>query len=296
MRVFTLTLLDAPTVRPSGDPNSPEGVAWPAAGRVVTLNLRGLVAFLLDRHVATGKFACPYFLVGAFVDGVRRNSAFLFASVVALDVEKGPTTQQAHATFRRWVHVIYTTWSHRPGAHRFRVVIPLARDVNADEYKRLWALLAGMLAGGADPQTKDLARALFLPAERPDGGRAAAKAWEDAPLLDPDDLLAGVPAQAVRPAAPPRPPVHVRHGEARREAQERLKTDAATRRRAAEYLQAKVRGNRADDIACPGCGRRSVWFWLEPGKLKTANCNHKNSCGWWGHLDELLDSHGGSGG
>ena len=208
-----MTLLDAPTLRSGGDPNAADGVAWPPAGRVVVLTLGELVALLLVRHVATGKFTCPYFLVGAFVDGVRRNSAFQFASVVALDVEKGPTTREAHAVFRRWVHVIYTTWSHRPDAHRFRVVIPLARDVTADEYRRLWALLAGMLAGGADPQTKDLARALFLPAQRPDGARAGAKALEDAALLDPDEVLAAAAPPLARRQIPPRPPMRVLHGE-----------------------------------------------------------------------------------
>lgn len=293
MRSFTLTVLPAPTVRPGGDPNDATAVVWPPAGERVALDARELVAFFLVRHVAAGKFACPYFLVGAFAEGVRRNSAFLFASVVALDVEKGPTTQEAHALFRGGAHIVYTTWSHRPDAHRFRVVFPLARDVNADEYKRLWSRLAGMLGVGADAQTKDLARALFLPAQRPDGGRSASKAWEGAPFLDPDALLAEAPPTPRRPPRPPLPPVRVLSGAARREAQDRLNTDADVRRRAAEYLDGKVRGNRADAMLCPRCGRASVWFWVEPGRMKVAQCNHRNSCGWWGHLDALLDAHGG---
>jgi hypothetical protein len=296
MRSFTLTVLAAPTVRPGGDPNDPDQVIWPSAGRLVVLTVRELVEFFQVRHVAPGKFACPYFLVGAFTDGVRRNSAFRFASVIALDVEGGPTTQQAHATFRQWFHVIYTTWSHRAEAHRFRVVLPLARDVSAHEYKALWAWLAAKLDGGADPQTKDLARALFLPARRPDGRRAGSKAWEDAPLLDPDAVLAEARtrfAEAVARPSFPRPPASLQAGAALREARERLKQDTATRHRAALYLEGKVRGNRVDDIACPRCGRSSVWFWLEPGKKSTASCNHRNSCGWWGHLDALLDAAGG---
>jgi len=253
-----------------------------------------LVAFLLCRHLATGKFTTPYFLVGAFDGGVRRNSAFRFASVVALDVEGGPSTREAHALFRGWFHVIYTTWSHTPEAHRFRVVFPLARDVGAEEYKRLWSLLAAKLGTGADPQTKDLARALFLPARTLDGRGAAAKAWEEAPLLDPDAVLAesagSRPPLPRAPARPPHPPLPA--GEALRVARERLRGDAATRHRAAVFLDAHVRGNRADDVLCPRCGRPSVWFWLEPGRKSTASCNHRNSCGWWGHLDALLDARG----
>ena len=49
---------------------------------------------------------------------------------------------------------------------------------------------------------------------------------------------------------------------------------------------------RADRVPCPACGRPSAWFWLSPGALSTAQCHHKDSCGWWGHLDELLDDQG----
>ena len=66
----------------------------------------------------------------------------------------------------------------------------------------------------------------------------------------------------------------------------------AARERAASHLGATVRSGRAEHITCPGCGRRSVWFWLKPGQMSTAACKHKNSCGWWGHLDTLLDARG----
>lgn len=297
MRSFTLTVLDAPTVVPNGDPNNADDVRWPAAGHIVVFDVRALYAFFLVRHLVTGKFTCPYFLVGAFVGGVRRNSAFIFASVIALDVEKGPTTQQAHAIFRRWQHVIYTTWSHSPDDHRFRIVIPLACDVNAEEYKLLWAWLAALLGCGADAQTKDLARALFLPAIRPDGRRAASKAWEDAPLLDPDTARPEARAflrPPPRAPRPPRPPVTVAFGAGRRESYMRLATDAETRKRAGEYLDGRIAGNRAEDIVCPSCTRASVWFWIDPTKMKTARCKHLKSCGWWGHVSELLDGRGGA--
>ena len=295
MKAFTLTILDAPGLRPDGDPNNADDVLWPSAGRPVRFDLRELVAFFLMRHVVTGKFCCPYFLVGAFAGGVRRNSAFRFASVIALDVEHGPTTREAHALFRPWFHVIYTTWSHRPDDHRFRVVLPLARDVDADEYRLLWGWLAAMLGGGADQQTKDLARALFLPASRPDGTRAGAKAWQDAPLLDPDLALPDARARLhplPQTPRPPKPPVTVAFGAGRREARLALATDADTRRRAGEHLDGRIAGSRAEDIVCPRCGRASVWFWLDPVKMKTARCKHQKSCAWWGHLDALLDGHG----
>jgi hypothetical protein len=254
----------------------------------------------LDRLLTTpvyaeGKFACPFFLVGRFVGHRRSNATFEAASVVALDVEKGPSTQEAHATFKDWHHLIYTTWSHRPAAHRFRLVFPLTREVDAREYKLLWTLLSKKLGAGSDPQTKDLARALFLPAIRPDGQRAAAKAWTEAPLLEPDALLMAE-LKLVRPVAHRSvAPVSLPEWEARCEARLRLNSDPEARRRAGAWLQGKIQGNRVEGVVCPQCGRASVWFWVEPGKMRTAACNHRNSCGWWGYLDGLLDAAGSLG-
>lgn len=271
---------------------------WPVHGAAWTGNLDDVVRLLTTPSAADGKFACPFFLVGAFEGGVRRNAMFHHASVVALDVEGGPTTREAHERFVAWFHVLYTTWRHTREDHRFRLVVPLSRDVDAREYKLLWAVLAKRLGVGADPQTKDLARALFLPAIRPDGRRAAAKAWTDAPLLDPDALLTEALA-LVGPSAPPRParslpPVTLPMDDARRLARGRLATEPEARERAAAFLGARVRGRRAEGVVCPQCGRTSAWFWVEPGQMGAARCNHRNSCGWYGPLDQLLDVHGAS--
>jgi hypothetical protein len=277
MRTFTLTLFDAPALRAGGSPDDASGVAWPVTGRRWAGDFGDLVALLTRPVAGEGKFVCPFFLVGAFADGQRRNAAFESASVVALDVEGGPTTREAHDRFVDMAHVIYTTWRHERSAHRFRLVIPLARDVNATEYKLLWAVLAKRLGRGADPQTKDLARALFVPAVRPDGRRAAAKAWTEAAVLDPDVLL----REALK-LVPPRP--------------QRFCVTAATggrfhapvdRATIAERLRATVRSNRAERLVCPNCGRPSAWFWLGEGRMRGARCNHRNSCGWYGPISML---------
>lgn len=296
MRTFTLTLLDPPALRPGGSPDAPEGVVWPTRGRRWTGDFDALARLVLTPAPGEGKFACPFFLVGAFAQDERRNAAFERASVVALDVEGGPTTREAHERFVGAAHLLYTTWRHTREAHRFRLVFPLARDVTATEFRLLWVLLAKRLGSGADPQTKDLARALFLPAIRPDGGRAAAKAWADAPLLDPDAELAEAlalvgPARA-RPVRRLVPPVALPMDEARHLARRRLATDGEARERAAAFLGARIRARRAEGILCPGCARASVWFWVEPGRMGGARCNHRNSCGWYSPLDELLDVHG----
>lgn len=294
-RTFTLTLFDAPAVRPGGSPEAPAGVVWPTRGRRWRGDLGSVEQLLTTRHRAAGKFVCPFFLVGAFTGDERRNNAFELASVVALDIEGGPTTQAAHERFIDLRHLIYTTWQHDRDAHRFRLVFPLARDLNADEYRLVWAHLAERLGSGVDTLTKDLARALFLPAVRPDGRRAAAAVWSEAPLLDPNAVLAEAASLATAPSLRtlrPLRPIKLPWDEARRAARRRLAHEPEARRRAAVRLQARVREQCAHDVVCPGCGRPSVWFWLNPGKLAGVRCKHLNSCGWSGPLDVLLDASG----
>ena len=294
MRRFHITVFPAPRVKPGGDPDTSEGVYWSTTGEPWEGDLAALVRLLTTPTPAPGKFACPYFVACSLAEGVRRSGSFERASVIGLDIDNGITSQDAHRHFLDCVHVIYMSWSHRPESPRFRLVIPLHRDINAREYKLLWQVLAERIPGSVDTQTRDLARALFLPAVRPDGWRAPAKAWLEAPLADPDRMLERALALVHPPAPPPRPPppISVPPELARAVAARRLATDPEVRRRAAEHLNATVRESRAERIPCPKCGRPSVWFWLDPSRMRTARCNHRNSCGWYGRLEDLLEPQG----
>jgi len=66
----------------------------------------------------------------------------------------------------------------------------------------------------------------------------------------------------------------------------RLKTDFAARFEMANKLGAHICGSpkRADKIKCPQCGRRTVYFYIEPGARNVAKCKHNSSCGWFGNL------------
>jgi len=297
-RLWTLTVFPAPRVRLSGPgPDRSEGVVWTRVGERLQLDLEELDAFLTEPVEARGKYACPYYVGGALRDNRRALSAVQRMSLLSLDVEGGPTTQEAHQAFLPWHHDIYTSWRHTPAEHRFRVVLPLARDVDGDAYRVIWAWAADRMGGGVDPQAKDPSRALFLPAIKPDGSRAVAKAWTEAPLLDPmpilDEHRKRMAAKRPPPVRPPPRRAYLPEDRARRLARHRLRADRGTRERAAAWLEARIRGSRAERIVCPSCGRPSVWFYLEPGAKSTASCNHLNSCGWWGHLDELLEQRGG---
>ena len=72
----------------------------------------------------------------------------------------------------------------------------------------------------------------------------------------------------------------------------RLRSDPTTREAAAQELGARISGDRATRILCPSCQRLDVYFFIQPEKQVRAYCNHRNSCGWAGHLDELLGLRG----
>lgn len=61
------------------------------------------------------------------------------------------------------------------------------------------------------------------------------------------------------------------------------------RRDLASALGAKVRGDRARDVLCPQCGKRSAWFYVSTvgHTFGGAACKHRNSCGWAGGLRAL---------
>ena len=267
-------------------------------GELVELDLMELDSFLTTPVPAPGKYACPYYVGGALRDGRRALAAVQRMSVLSLDVEGGPTLQDAHEAFQPFHHVVYTSWRHAPQAHRFRLVLPLVRDVSSEAYRVLWAWAAARMGSGVDPQAKDPSRALFLPVVKPDGSRALTRVWSEAPPLDPAPILEdhrGLETKTrPRPVKTPTRRTSVPEDQARRLARHRLRTDRGTRERAAAWLDAQVRGSRAEGVTCPSCGRPSAWFYLEPGAKSTASCNHLNSCGWWGHLDELLEQQGGT--
>jgi len=65
--------------------------------------------------------------------------------------------------------------------------------------------------------------------------------------------------------------------------------DDNERRELANALGARIRGDRARDVLCPQCGKRSVWFYVSMigHTFGGAGCAHRNSCGWAGSLRAL---------
>lgn len=170
---------------------------------------------ILD-NTSESKKALPYF-VGGSIKGKRHDSNVVARSLLTLDIEaskdaKGqpPRPQEVSATLKAqnvefW---LYTTASHETAKPRYRIVLPLAKPLNADsDLLQAATLEAAALAGVADwcaPESWVLSQPMYLPAMvngkapktwRSTGtpfapsGKVASKPTNDAPADIPDAPL-----------------------------------------------------------------------------------------------------------
>jgi len=265
--------------------------AWDNQPTARSCTLAGLVRALTTFPVieVANKLALPAWSPARFPIGAPRKSATVAdVSCIVLDYDAG----DPDAALGEWsgvLAVLHSTWSHTPAAPRFRVIVPLARPVPLARWAEAWALGAGR-SPGTDPACKDPARLYFRPAlpcaDAPHFARI-----QDGELFDVLGLLPEEPPPVVlRSASPTNILVPLRLRD--RAITVRLAHDPDSRERIATDLGATITGDardrRATDIACPACARPSVWFYLSPSRLRRARCNHRNTCGWSGALDELL--------
>lgn len=190
------------TAAPKLSPLAPCGVTWWAnlanpRGRFEELPGWGE---LFDALTPTGPHlgdAHPGWSAARF-EGNRRALAHV-REVYALtfDYDDGLPIADVLDRWRGVLGYLHTTRRHTAEKPRCRVILPLARPVNVDEYRRLWSALQGR-AGAVDGATKDPARFWFKPSE-PAGGFER-HVLTGAPL-DPDEAIAAAP----RPQGAPFP-------------------------------------------------------------------------------------------
>lgn len=229
------------------------------------------------------KALLPCWSPTVYAPGATRGSAGVLAvTALVLDHDDGLSIEEALRPWADWPLLLHTSWSHRAEHPRFRIVLPLDRAVPARVWPRAWRWAWARAGGRIDEACKDPARLWLLPAV-PD-----AEQPYEARVEDPGGELLDLDWQRLPPAPEelptPRVPVEAAPAAVRR----LLRTSREHRERAAQLLGARILARRAEGMRCPACGRRSVWFWLEPGTQDGARCQHQRTCGWWGGLDELL--------
>jgi hypothetical protein len=261
------------------------------------------------------KKTLPAWSPARYRPGASRGAAgVLSLSALVLDYDNGTSIDTALDCWGWRPGMLHTSWSHELARPRFRVIMPLAEPVPAEDWAAVYAWAERWSATLDNPQDiqtpedyhkathskaidakcKDPGRLYYLPAISSDKAPRYATSWQPcteylgthAPWAK---QLQALRAERARKAARPKPPrrVTVPASIARRKVRERLRTVPSARLDLGQALGGQVSGARVRHIPCPQCGRASVWFLIEPETKTSASCNHGNSCGWWGSLYDL---------
>jgi len=128
--------------------------------------------------------------VGAYlVNGRRKPDTVLHRTLITLDADFAPADfwdkfQEKY----RCEAVAYTTHSHSPEAPRFRLVIPLSREITRDEYEPIARRIAGDLnIEWFDHTTFQAERLMYWPSTSKDGEFFSGH--QEGELLIPDSIL-----------------------------------------------------------------------------------------------------------
>ena len=154
---------------------------------------------------------------GCYFDGTRAKANARDLCVVALDIDDDGA-DWFDAAYEvddlGCAYALYTTTKHRREANRYRIVMPLSRPVNLDEYDALWGALSRCFASRGiivDKATCDISRMSIAPHlwsgsddkggtyTDDDDGTQCAIAMPDWPLLDPDAMIRAYPEQVRAP-------------------------------------------------------------------------------------------------
>ncbi len=176
---------------------------------------------------------------------------------------------------------LHTSWSHRPEAPCFRLVLPLARPVPGPRWGEAWSLAVQALGLPVDRACSNANRRYLLPARPREEAPVVAEVRATDLALD---LLPLLPAPADSSAVPRRRVVVPLH-RVDRAVIRRMALDPAARRRLADSLGAVVRGSgrseRAEGIPCPGCGRASALAWSPSASIGRSRRGSARCCTSW---------------
>ncbi|HEX5656192.1 MAG TPA: hypothetical protein VFX59_03315, partial [Polyangiales bacterium] len=122
------------------------------------------------------------------MDPPRRQDANVRAvTALAIDYDGGHSFDEGVEMWRPFYGLMHSTRRHTPAQHRFRVILPLAREVTPDEYALLWVFVVSTSGHHVDVKTKNPSRFWFMPGPA-DGGEFLAQRLYGS-LLDPDPMI-----------------------------------------------------------------------------------------------------------
>lgn len=217
--------------------------------------------------------------IPARLDRDRRLAQHVISiSVLVLDYDSGLPIPEGRQRWDRWEHLGHTSVSHTEDHHRYRIVLPLASPCPVGLWPRLWGWAIAR-SGGADTRARDPARLYFLPARRP---RSPYESWSHSgPWLDLDYGALPDPRERIERARTRATPAITSGARFR---------DPAYRREVARSAGAAISVRSSGEIAhgarCPACDRASAWWAIDAYRSTYAHCDHLDTCGWSGKIEE----------
>lgn len=94
----------------------------------------------------------------------RGSENVTHVSCLVLDYDDGTPIADASVTWSAWFHIVHTTWSHTPEHPKFRLVMPLAFPVAAEDWPKVWSWAEEVARFEIDPSMKSPAANYALPA------------------------------------------------------------------------------------------------------------------------------------
>ena len=131
------------------------------------------------------------FVAGVLRDGRRKAVNVVSRSAITLDLDFAPYDFWDTFTFvyPDVAACLYSTHSHTPEQPRYRLIIPLGRDVSPDEYEAIARRVAGDLGIDAfDDTTFEPERLMYYPSSPKDGDWIGVS--QDGAMLSADEVLA----------------------------------------------------------------------------------------------------------
>lgn len=131
------------------------------------------------------------FVAGHLTGGVRKTHAVACRSLLTLDADHcdDATSIFIDSALMGRQHAVYSTHKHTTGHPRLRVIIPLSREVSAEEYVPIARRMAEMIGiDYFDDSTYEPARLMYWPSSSTDGEVVYYAAKGE--VLDADSMLA----------------------------------------------------------------------------------------------------------
>lgn len=240
-------------------------------------------------------------------DGTRSTKNAQSISMLVYDMDDGDSSFDVWCLFaqRGWTTIAHTSASHSPNHHKYRVIIPLASPLPKSDWDRVWRASFELwmdVVGIGVPDTKaikDLARVYFRygwtrdsKLELDDGS----KVWPQSHPCSPaqyhrSGYWIGRPLELKYDHIQlPKPKPRPKFDRTKSQTLDSAMMDPQLRERVGVNAGGRIVGDYIKHIQCPSCGKKSVFYSIDPSmgnSTKWPSCNRINKCGWWGKLETL---------